>query len=90
MKTALLLPVLSILAACATATPAIPAEAEQSMRTLPNGDVISEYRIAGQLRAVKVVPSRGPTYYLYDLNGDGIVDEQRDNPPQTYYKLFEW
>lgn len=40
---------------------------------------------------VKVVPARGPTYYIYDRNGDGVVDE-RDNRggPMTYYKLFSW
>jgi hypothetical protein len=29
-------------------------------------------------------------YYLYDTDGDGIVDKAGDNPPQTYFKLFRW
>src|SRR3970040_2369830 len=30
-------------------------------RTEANGDVITEYRVAGQLQVVKVTPARGPT-----------------------------
>ena len=64
------------LAACATATPGIhPAkDAIAATRTEANGDSITEYRVAGTLKMVKVVPLRGPTYYIYDRNGDGIVD----------------
>ena len=87
------LPMLLLLAACAStgAGPdGIPAGAEEAVRTMPNGDVITEYRVAGQMRAVKVEPARGPTYYLYDRDGDGLVDKAGDNPPQTYYELFKW
>ena len=90
---ALLLPLALALAACATtADPAIdiPPDAVENTRTEANGDVITEYRVAGQLRAVRVQPSRGPVYYLYDRDGDGIVDKAGDNPPQTYFKLFSW
>ena len=31
--------------------------AQVSTRTQPNGDVIEEFRVAGQLRVVKVTPS---------------------------------
>ena len=56
----------------------------------PNhGDVVSEYRVAGQLQVVKVVPSRGPTYYLIDNDGDGRPDDGSPVPP-VYWKLFEW
>lgn len=95
-KTArLLLPLALIcMAGCASldgpAANGIPPGAVEATRTEPNGDVVTEYRIAGQLRAVKVVPSRGPTYYLYDNDGDGLVDKPGDNPPRTYFKLFEW
>lgn len=91
----LLLPLaLACIAGCASlddpAANGIPPGAVEATRTEPNGDVVTEYRIAGQLRVVKVVPSRGPTYYLYDRDGDGMVDKPGDNPPQTYFKLFEW
>ncbi|TDK30631.1 DUF2782 domain-containing protein [Luteimonas terrae] len=83
------------LAACATtgsgAFPeGISPDAEQVTRTESNGDQIIEYRINGQLRAVQVVPSRGPAYFLYDRNGDGSIDGDRDDVPQTYFKLFGW
>jgi hypothetical protein len=68
----------------------IPPDAVPITRTEANGDVITEYRVAGQLRVVKVEPSRGPPYYLYDRNGDGLPDKAGDNPPQTYFKLFDW
>ncbi|GAB3310442.1 DUF2782 domain-containing protein [Luteimonas notoginsengisoli] len=81
------------LSACAAmpADPtAIPPDAVPTTRTEANGDVITEYRVAGKLRMVKVEPSRGPAYYLYDRDGDGLPDREGDNPPQTYFKLFEW
>ena len=90
---ALLLPLALALAACATtADPAIdiPPDAVENTRTEANGDVITEYRVGRQLRMVEVRPARGPAYYLYDRDGDGIVDKAGDNPPQTYYKLFSW
>ena len=81
-----------VLAACATtgSEADIPQDAVPSTRTEANGDVITEYRVGTQLRVVKVVPARGPTYYLYDRDGDGLVDKAGDNPPMTYYELFKW
>lgn len=80
------------LGACATtgAGPDIPADAVAATHTESNGDVITEYRVGNQLRVVEVQPLRGPKYYLYDRDGDGIVDKAGDNPPQTYFKLFSW
>jgi hypothetical protein len=69
---------------------AIPEGAVESVSTEANGDVVHEYRVAGQLRMVKVVPARGPTYYLVDRNGDGKVDVEDGEVPATYFKLFEW
>jgi hypothetical protein len=85
-----------LLSACATlggdglADGTIPEGAVETTRTEPNGDQITEFRVDGRLRALKVVPSRGPTYYLYDRNGDGVVDEERDGVQPVYFKLFEW
>jgi hypothetical protein len=37
------------------------------------------------------VPLRGPAYYIYDRNGDGVVnDADANGGPMTYYKLFSW
>ena len=60
-------------------------------RTEANGDVVTEYRVAGALKMVKVQPFRGPAYYIYDRNGDGVVnDADAKGGPLTYYKLFSW
>jgi hypothetical protein len=81
-----------LLSACATfgGDSDIPEDAVETTRTEPNGDQVTEFRVDGRLRALKVVPSRGPTYYLYDRNGDGVVDEERDGVQPVYFKLFEW
>ena len=70
------------------------ADAQVAVRTEPNGDVIEEYRVAGQMRMVKVTPARGPAYYLMDENGDGRLDKSRgagekDISP-VYWKLYGW
>ena len=99
--TALVLPVLLSLAACATGGPPPGAitdpavdptagleDAQVVRRVAPNGDVIEEYRVAGQLRVVKVTPVRGATYYLIDQDRDGQPDD--GEAPMTHWKLFEW
>ena len=73
----------------ADAAPQIPVDAVATVRPQTNGDIVTEYRVAGQLRVVKVQPKRGPAYYLQDRNGDGRVDEERGVSP-VYFKLFEW
>lgn len=80
------------LAACATtgAGPGVPEGATETSRTEANGDTITEYRVGTQLRLVKVVPARGPVYYLEDRDGDGVVDDRDAKGPQTYYELFKW
>ena len=79
------------LSACATVPPEdMLANAEPLTRTEANGDVITEYRVAGALKMVKVVPSRGPTYYVYDRDGDGKLDWGKGEAPMTYYKLYSW
>ena len=99
MKALLIVP-LMILAGCASMgsaqnDPAVDlADAQVAVRTEANGDVIEEYRVAGQLRMVKVTPSRGPAYYLMDENGDGRLDKskgagEKDISPVDW-KLYGW
>ena len=93
MRIATLVIASALLAACATATPEqmLGNDAVATTRTESNGDIITEYRQAGALKMVKVVPSRGATYYIYDRNGDGVVNAaDAHKGPMTYYKLFEW
>jgi len=63
--------------------------AEVIERVQDNGDVIQEYRVAGQLKVVKVTPVRGATYYLMDQNGDGFPDKASQDA-KVYWKLFDW
>ncbi|QDW66874.1 DUF2782 domain-containing protein [Luteimonas granuli] len=82
-----------LLGACASAgdpLEAIPADAVATTRTEANGDIVTEYRVDGRLRALRVQPARGPEFYLFDRNGDGVVDNQRDGVSPVYFKLFEW
>ena len=68
------------------------ADAQVAVRTEKNGDVIEEYRVGGQLRMVKVTPSRGPAYFLMDENGDGRLDKSKGEGPVSpvYWKLYGW
>ena len=92
MRIALPLALTLALSACATATPEdmLAKDAVPATRTEANGDVITEYRVAGQLRMVRVQPPRGPAYYLYERNGELVSTKPGDDPPQTYFKLFSW
>ena len=64
--------------------------AEITRKALENGDTIEEYRVAGQLRMVKVTPARGAPFYLYDRNGDGRMDGNKDGVSPVYWKLYSW
>ena len=99
MKAALFaIPVLLVLPACTTMgtdtdasdPPVIPEDAQRTIRTEDNGDVIEEYRVGGLLRIVKVTPARGPTYYMIDDNGDGRMDRGKGDVQPVYYKLYGW
>jgi hypothetical protein len=81
-----------LVSACASmgGEPAIPAGAVEATHTAGNGDVISEYRVGGLLRMVRVQPVRGPVYYLMDQNGDGHVDRDKGELSPVYFKLYGW
>ena len=97
IATTVLLALLTVpLAGCATLDGGDPTagldNADITARDGRDGDKIEEYRIAGQLRVVKITPLRGPTYYLVDSNGDGKLDSSKGEGPisPVQYKLFEW
>ena len=80
-----------LLVACASdPTAALPADAVPVTRTESNGDVITEYRVAGTLKMIKVQPFRGPTYYIHDRDGDGRLDWDKGEAPMTHYQLYSW
>ncbi|MGH8027586.1 MAG: DUF2782 domain-containing protein [Pseudoxanthomonas sp.] len=97
MKILLIAPLLA-LAGCASLgsaqnDPGVDlADAQVAVRTEANGDVVEEYRVAGQMRMVKVTPTRGPAYYLIDENGDGRLDKSKGEGPVSpvYWKLYGW
>jgi len=93
MRQVLFLAVLLALGACASmGEPSPPPNAVEATRTLENGDVVSEYRVQGQLTMVRVAPKRGPVYYLVDSNGDGRLDSSKGEGPVSpvYFKLYGW
>lgn len=83
------------------APPPLPGTTQDS-REIPEPDVriikrkdavIEEYRVGGKLRYVKITPSKGKPYYMYDSDGDGVLESREDdlaNPPINRWKLLEW
>lgn len=54
---------------------------------------VEQYSVNGHVYMIRIIPSAGPPYYLYDLDGDGQMDVRRDSPmdiaiPQ--WVLFSW
>ena len=56
---------------------------------------VTEYRVNGRLRAIKVQPDGDfPPYYLYDTDGDGRLDQRRNRyDPKLLipnWVIFSW
>lgn len=67
-------------------------EPEVTIKEEPSRSV-HEYRINGRLYMVKIVPKAGPPYYLMDLDGDGEMDAQEEDPRKIVvpqWVLFRW
>ena len=58
------------------------------------GKTVGEYRVAGELRAVRVEPDVGIVYYLLDADGDGRLDANRYSFAPDFWinswTLFSW
>ena len=66
---------------------------EPDIRIIRGEDkIITEYRINGQVRAVKVEPDNAPVYYLVDYDGDGDFEVSDSFEPGyvTQWILFSW
>lgn len=58
-----------------------------------DGDVVHEYSVNGRVYMVKIVPAKGPPYYLLDSDGDGSLETYRNelDPPEVQqWILFQW
>lgn len=58
-----------------------------------NDATIEEVRVRGKLRYAKITPKIGKPYYLYDSNGDGILDASVNEVDQNdinQWILMEW
>lgn len=55
---------------------------------------IEEYSVSGQVYAVKITPTVGPSYYLYDSDGDGSLETRRDVNPEmpeiNRWRILTW
>lgn len=55
---------------------------------------IEEYSVSGQIYAVKITPTVGPSYYLYDSDGDGSLETRRDVNPEmpelNRWRILTW
>ncbi|MFY0991778.1 DUF2782 domain-containing protein [Halomonas sp. C05BenzN] len=52
---------------------------------------IREYRVNGELYAIEIRPTRGPSYYLVDHDGDGNFERQEGDRiavPQWILRTF--
>jgi len=72
-----------------------PPDTEPKVTIAPRrGGKIEEYRVNGQLRAVRITPSRGPSYYLLDTDGDGQLEtrsfELADDILVPGWVIFRW
>lgn len=59
-----------------------------------NGRIIETHSVNGIVYKVKITPSNGPVYYLYDTDGNGSFDmrSERELKKSTVqqWKIFEW
>jgi len=66
---------------------------EVRIRQDEKGRTVEEYVANGRVYMVKITPVVGPSYYMLDTTGDGILNirhEQFEPVKPVYWKLFEW
>lgn len=55
-----------------------------------HGAEFKEYSIHGRVYAVKITPRWGPPYWLYDTDGNGILEEMRGDPLHEIPQTVQW
>ena len=64
-----------------------------TIRSSENGDRIEEYREGGRITMVRITPTHGRPYYLYDDDGNGRLDRSdadRNTVSPVYWTIYEW
>lgn len=70
---------------------ALAGEAGPEIVIRPGEDaVFYEYRVNGQLREIKVVPTRGREYYLVPAEGGGWIREDETTLLVPSWVIFRW
>lgn len=79
--------------------------ADKAHSSVPSGDdtditiiqkkdaVIKEVRVNGKLRYAKITPKNGKPYYMYDSDGDGVLDATETDTRKAnvnQWILLEW
>lgn len=93
MKKIRLLGLLALLFASLPVSLAIANTPEPEITIRQEADrTIEEYRINGQLYAIKVTPKVGEPYYLVDSEGDGQLDKRQERGRLLIpsWILFKW
>ena len=57
-------------------------------------ELVTEYRVNGRLRAIKVQPENAPAYYLVDADGDGNLETRSKGLGPEFlipqWVIFSW
>ena len=88
-------------AAAVPEPPELPAPIQSGEEMQPDitivkkgGETIQEYRRNGKLYMVKITPAAGPSYFMLDKNGDGVMDVKKnsldENTNINQWLLFQW
>ncbi|MES9857410.1 MAG: DUF2782 domain-containing protein [Sedimenticola sp.] len=83
------------------APPEIPSQVESGEVLEPDVYIVEDsrgtverYSVNGRVFMEKITPSAGPSYYLLDSNGDGVMDvREAEHPTHTaipQWVLFSW
>ena len=83
------------------APPELPAPIQSGEEMQPDitivkkgGETIQEYRRNGKLYMVKITPAAGPSYFMLDKDGDGVMDVKKnsldENTNINQWLLFQW
>ena len=56
-----------------------------------DGDTIQEYRVAGRVTMIRIIPRHGPVQTFYADPQGRLIPDPREGPVQpVYYTLYTW